>query len=99
MEKPDNTSIEICKEVTYLGTRNLSGKTTTEGYEPGEFIDVNRPKNQFTYYNLIERARKDFKDSTVLVTNVKWDIKEFNLLNRFFWQKFDGVTYDVIKCD
>ena len=100
MDKPDNTSIEICKEVNYLGTRTLSiHQQDSLEWDDSRYYTTNRPQDDFKYHNLLIRARKDYNDSSVVITNLKWDIKEFKWFSWVFWHRIDGVTYDVIKCD
>ena len=119
MDKPDNTSNEICKEIEYLGTYNLSLFKSVEKIiidddgtrmQTGQYIQKKRPKEAFTYNKLIDYARNNYliesasknlhlNRSNILITNIKWDIKEFKWFSWVFWHRIDGVTYDVIKCD
>ena len=119
MDKPDNTSIEICKKTEYLGTHHVSLYRYVERIitdedgtkmQTGQYIKTKIPKESFTYHKLLDHARtkyireqisKDatFKESNILITNVKWDVKEFKWFSWVFWHRIDGVTYDVIKCE
>ena len=113
MKLPDNTTSEICDDVEYIRTENLVvwkklvgreggvskfEKTTKNDPNKISFPPEKEDPREFTYTRLLTKVRKEQKDNEVLLTNLKWDIKEIHFFFWKIWERPYGVTYDIVKC-
>jgi hypothetical protein len=100
------TQTNVCDNQKYISTEShtyggVRARLEDEERKGGDYIptiSAKEIKMSFTVSRLLSYARKKYNDSTLNITNIRYDMRNLNVFT-FNFRRPDAVTYDVFKCE